>query len=174
MGVDEYVHDDFLQLGSDPHRGVTVVLVRSSREVDLAVHPVQQNPFDPFTGRLVTRLKDGEPFIAEADEHVLLGCDFLWDVVANRELFDPWCRLTPPVTKLEALRNFHLAPGVSTLSLGDVPTNRPTLAQSWMICKDWTFRITLPGRPAVYKIGKFRPSINAMEASWLHPSTTKI
>jgi|SRR5882757_16584 len=137
------------------------------QEVDLAAHPPNQHPLDPFSGRLITRLADDRPYLAIADTHVLLGCDLLWDILANRALFDEWCQLIPPVTQLDVRASFSLAPGVATFGqLAGVPSNKPTRTNPAIICKDWTMRLLIPNdRPIGYKIGKFRPSLNVMEAS---------
>lgn len=141
--------------------------VPAPSEVDLAAHPGNQHPLDPFSGRLITRLADDRPYLAVADPHVLLGCDLLWDILANSALFDEWCQLVPPVTKLGMRNNFGLAPGVATFAqLTGMPSNKPTRSNPAPMCKDWTMRFTLGAdRPIGYKIGKFRPSLNVMEAS---------
>lgn len=143
-------------------------LAEVPKEVDLAAHPAHQHFLDPFQGRLITRLMDDRPYLAVADPHILLGCDLLWDIVANRELFEEWCRLTPPVAKLDARSNFSIAPGLATFgALIGVPSNKPTRANPMMMCKDWTMTFTLDSRPVAYRIGKYRPSLNVMEASLL-------
>ncbi len=134
-------------------------------DVDLAVHLPHPHPLDPFNGSIITRGTDDGPLLVQADEHVLLDCGFLWDVVANEAIFAPWCRLFPPVSQLDLRPNFNAAPGFALLGL-NFPSNRPTAAIPWPICQHWTMVLTVGGRTTAYRIGSYRPSVNAMEASW--------
>jgi hypothetical protein len=139
-------------------------------EVDIAFHPSHHHPLDPFAdGRLVTRREGDVVEVVAADQHILLSCDFLWDVVADAEVFKPWCQLSPPVRKLDMDANFRLAPGVSLLpimALHDIPTNRPTAFNSYPMCQHWLMRLSVGSRIVAYRIGSYRPSLNVMEASW--------
>lgn len=144
-----------------------------AEQLDIAVHPPFRHPLDPYAdGLLVTRREGERVEIVVADQHILLDCGFLWDIVANAEVFKPWCQLIPPATflykegsKLDLEANFDIAPGMLILGL-DVPTNRPTLQNPYPICQHWTMRLTVGSRLIAYTIGSFRPSIVAMEASW--------
>lgn len=135
-----------------------------AEQVDVAVHPPLRHPLDPFTGRLITR-RDGERVeIVEADRQILLDCGFLWDIVANAAVFAPWCTLAPPEAKLDLESNFDLAPGVALLSF-EVPTNRPVQGSSYPMCQHWLLVLTVGSRTIAYRIGAYRPSVNAMEAT---------
>ena len=137
-------------------------------ELDVAVHPPLQHPLDPFTGKLVTRVFDasGCVEVVEADEHILLDCGFLWDIVANAAVFAPWVQLISPDRALDLESNFNVAPGFSLTMLPYLPTNKPVVGQSYPMCQHWTMLLTAGSRVLAYQIGSYRPSINAMEASW--------
>lgn len=132
-------------------------------QVDLAVRPALHNPFDPYTGTLITQRVGDRVEIVEAGPKILLACDFLWDIVANAALFASWCQLTPPVSKLNTVANFAVAPGFSILGL-DLPTNRPSPTNRYPMCQHWTMRLTVGSRVLAYTIGSYRPSLGAMEA----------
>lgn len=136
-------------------------------EIDVATHLPQQHPLDPYTGRLVTRQDEAGVKLVAADQHILLDCGFLWDIVANAEAFAPWVKLTPPVPKLGMKANFGLAAGQTLLNVS-VPTNKPTLARSYPMCRYWTLALTVEGRKVAYTIGSYRPKSNTMEASWVN------
>lgn len=134
----------------------------------MAVHPPHHHPLDPYAnGRLITRRFDasGCVEVIEADQHILLDCGFLWDIVANAAAFAPFCRLISPGEELALESNFNVAPGVSIAGL-DVPSNRPSMGNSYPMCQHWTMLLTVGSRVIAYRIGSYRPSINAMEATW--------
>jgi len=135
-------------------------------EVDVAVHPPLHHPLDPYAnGRLVTRRTESGVEVVTADEHILLDCGFLWDIVANAAMFEPFCRLVSPDEELALTSNFNVAPGVSISGL-DVPSNRPSMGNSYPMCQHWSMLLTVGSRVIAYRIGSYRPSINAMEATW--------
>jgi len=137
-------------------------------EVDVAVHPPHPHPLDPFhSGRLITRRTESGVSIIAADQHILLDCGFLWDLVANSEVFESWVKFFPPEQKLDMDANFNVNPLIGITGLHELPTNKPTLADPRPMCQHWTMVVKVSGRTVAYRIGAFRPSINAMEASWV-------
>lgn len=137
-----------------------------AEEVDLCVHPPHHHPLDPFAGgQLITRREHLSLEIVKADEFVLFGCDFIWDIVANYRAFEHWVSFRPPVKSLGIVSNFNCGPGFTLAYLPELPTNRPTLQGSRPMCQHWTMEINIGSRKLAYQIGKYRPSINAMEAS---------
>jgi hypothetical protein len=135
-------------------------------EVDVAVHPPIHHPLDPFAdGRLITRGDGTSVEVVVADDRILLDCGFLWDVVADQAVFRSLgVKLTPPVPKLALESNFNVAAGVAVAGL-DFPSNRPSQFDTYPMCQHWTLELTIGNRKCAYKIGAYRPSINAMEAT---------
>lgn len=141
-------------------------------ELDVAMHPPVQHALDPYKGRLVTRRVGERVEVVVADQHILLGCPFLWDIVANAETFAAsGVSLIPPVPKLGLVANFDMAQK-QTITMLDLvgmgfPTNRPTMHDMRPMCQHWTLRIEVGGRVVAYRIGAYRPSVGCMEASWV-------
>jgi hypothetical protein len=136
--------------------------VGMQEQVDICVHPPHPHPLDPYTGKIITRREGTSVEIVQADQYVILACEFLWDIVANYGVFKQWVDFAPPVKKLDIKSNFNMGPGFHIMMLPNIPTNRN---ERQALCQHWYLIFKVGSRRIRYQIGAYRPSINAMEAS---------